>query len=124
MQFSAWLGLTVASLAVSPGCSCGSEGARVPVSDVGVGGSGGAGGGGAGGSPVVAAQGGGGEGGVFEVADRGRTASDVVSAGQVVRSPGYRMVFTLGQPTQNQGKTTSPSYRMQGGLVGANGSLP
>ncbi|XXX80387.1 hypothetical protein WMF30_16610 [Sorangium sp. So ce134] len=39
-------------------------------------------------------------------------------------SPSYRMVFTLGQPTQNQGKTTSPGYRMQGGLVGANGSLP
>ncbi|WP_437561785.1 hypothetical protein [Sorangium sp. So ce542] len=50
--------------------------------------------------------------------------SDVVSAGEVVSSPSYRMVFTLGQPTQNQGKTTSPSYRMQGGLVGANGSLP
>lgn len=98
----------------------------MPVSDVGVGGAGGDGDGGdgAGGSPVAAAQGGGGEGGVSEVADRGRAASDVVSAGQVVRSPSYRMVFTLGQPTQNQGKTTSPSYRMQGGLVGANGSLP
>jgi hypothetical protein len=34
------------------------------------------------------------------------------------------MVFTFGQPTQNQGKTTSPGYRMQGGLIGANGSLP
>ena len=66
----------------------------------------------------------GGAGGRPEVADRGVAASDVVSAGKVVRSPSYRMVFTLGQPTQNQGKTTSPSYRMQGGLVGANGSLP
>ncbi|AGP35631.1 hypothetical protein BE04_20680 [Sorangium cellulosum] len=86
------------------------------------GGFGGAGGAGAG--PSVASNGGGGEGGKAEVADRGVAASDVVSAGEVVRSPSYRMVFTLGQPTQNQGKTASPSYRMQGGLVGANGSLP
>ncbi|WP_437946768.1 hypothetical protein WME98_38600 [Sorangium sp. So ce296] len=86
------------------------------------GGAGGAGGAGAG--PSVASNGGGGEGGKAEVADRGVAASDVVSAGEVVSSPSYRMVFTLGQPTQNQGKTTSPSYRMQGGLVGANGSLP
>ncbi|WP_437970219.1 hypothetical protein WMF04_13340 [Sorangium sp. So ce260] len=89
-------------------------------------GSGGGGFGGAGGAGAgpIASDGGGGEGGEAEVADRGVAASDVVSAGKVVRSPSYRMVFTLGQPTQNQGKTTSPSYRMQGGLVGANGSLP
>ncbi|WP_437783902.1 hypothetical protein [Sorangium sp. So ce1097] len=122
LQFSVWLAVAVASLAVSPGCSCGPEAATVAVSGAGVGGSGGEGGAGAG--SQVAAEGGGGEGGAPEVADVGRTASDVVSAGQVVRSPSYRMVFTLGQPTQNQGKTTSPSYRMQGGLVGANGSLP
>lgn len=90
------------------------------MSGAGGGGSGGEGGAGAGSHAAVG--GGGGEG--PEVADVGRTASDVVSAGQVVRSPSYRMVFTLGQPTQNQGKTSSPSYRMQGGLVGANGSLP
>ncbi|WP_437940643.1 hypothetical protein [Sorangium sp. So ce341] len=72
----------------------------------------------------MASNAGGGEGGKAEAADRGVVASDVVSAGEVVSSPSYRMVFTLGQPTQNQGKTTSPSYRMQGGLVGANGSLP
>ncbi|MGK3972462.1 hypothetical protein WMF38_12185 [Sorangium sp. So ce118] len=118
VQFSVWLGLSVASFAVSPGCSCGAEDAKVAA---GVGGSGG--GGGEAGSQV-AANGGGGAGGKAEVADRGVAASDVVSAGEVVRSPSYRMVFTLGQPTQNQGKTTSPSYRMQGGLVGANGSLP
>lgn len=121
VQFSAWLGLSVASFAVSPGCSCGTDDARVAAGATGVGGSGG--GGGEAGSQV-AANGGGGAGGEPEVADRGVAASDVVSAGQVVRSPSYRMVFTLGQPTQNQGKTTSPSYRMQGGLVGANGSLP
>lgn len=52
----------------------------------------------------------------------GPPASDLVNGGDVVRSPGYKMVFTLGQPTQNQTKTTSPSYRMQGGLIGATGN--
>jgi len=50
--------------------------------------------------------------------------TEFVNAGGVMQSPGYKMVYTLGQPTQNQGKTTSPSYRMQGGVIGANGSLP
>ena len=54
----------------------------------------------------------------------GKPGTETVSAGQKSSSPGYTMVFTLGQPTQNQGKTTSPGYRMQGGLQGANGSLP
>jgi hypothetical protein len=54
----------------------------------------------------------------------GPQASQLVNSGDVVKSPSYKMVFTLGQPTQNQTKTTSPSYRMQGGLVGANGTLP
>ncbi|WP_437877966.1 hypothetical protein [Sorangium sp. So ce513] len=120
LQFSASLAVAVVWLAVAPGCSCGPEASRVAMSGAGGGGSGGEGGAGAGSHAAVG--GGGGEG--PEVADVGRTASDVVSAGQVVRSPSYRMVFTLGQPTQNQGKTSSPSYRMQGGLVGANGSLP
>jgi len=51
-------------------------------------------------------------------------ASQTVNAGGRVRGEGREMVFTLGQPTQNQGKTTSPGYRMQGGLAGENGSLP
>jgi hypothetical protein len=52
----------------------------------------------------------------------GVPATETVSAGEVSTSPNYKMVFTFGQPTQNQGKTTSPGYRMQGGLVGATGS--
>lgn len=72
----------------------------------------------------MASAGGGGAGGRPEVGERGIGAGEMVSAGKVVRSPSYRMVFTLGQPTQMQGKATSPSYRVQGGLVGANGSLP
>jgi len=47
-----------------------------------------------------------------------------VNGGDIVRSASYRMVFTLGQPTQNQSTTTSPGYRMQGGLIGATGTLP
>jgi hypothetical protein len=51
-------------------------------------------------------------------------ASEVVAAGGVAKSPRYRMVFTLGQPTQNQEKTTSRKYRMRGGLIGASESAP
>jgi hypothetical protein len=51
-------------------------------------------------------------------------ATQMVNAGETGQSPHFRAVYTLGQPTQNQGATTSPSYRVQGGLIGANGSLP
>lgn len=51
-------------------------------------------------------------------------ATETVNAGGVAASPSYKMVFTLGQPTQNQQTTSSPTYRMQGGLIGANGTLP
>jgi hypothetical protein len=54
----------------------------------------------------------------------GPESTQLVNSGDVCKSPGYKMVFTLGQPTQNQSKTTSPGYRMQGGLIGANGTLP
>jgi hypothetical protein len=54
----------------------------------------------------------------------GPGASQLVNGGDTVKSPSYKMVFTLGQPTQNQSTTTSPGYRMQGGLIGANGTLP
>lgn len=117
-QSLVWLALAVASIAVSPGCSCGHDGAYVA-------GAGGAPGtGGEGSWPTATAGSTAGAGGHGGDTALGHTASDVVSAGRVVKSPRYRMVFTLGQPTQNQGKTTSPSYRMQGGLIGANGSLP
>jgi hypothetical protein len=57
------------------------------------------------------------------MADKGRSATETVTAGEVGTSPSYKMLFTFGQPTQNQGKTTSPSYGLQGGIVGANGSV-
>ena len=68
------------------------------------------------------AGGAGGAGGQGGAADNGAPATETVTAGEVSKSPNYKMVFTFGQPTQNQGTTTSPGYRMQGGLVGATGS--
>ncbi|NUQ74253.1 MAG: hypothetical protein HUU21_11910, partial [Polyangiaceae bacterium] len=62
-------------------------------------------------------RGGGGAGGGS--ADNGVQATETVSGGTLTKSPNYRMISTFGQPTQNQGKTTSPSYNMQGGLIGA-----
>lgn len=114
-----WLG-AVAAIA-SSGCSSGSDtdassrGAGASSSSSGGGGNGGAGGGGEGGA-------GGGGGGM--TADNGHSATETVTAGEVAKSPGYKMIFTFGQPTQNQGKSSSPGYRIQGGLVGANGSAP
>lgn len=49
--------------------------------------------------------------------------SQIVSAGATVQSVHYQMVFTLGQPTQNQEMSKSPSYQLQGGLVGPDGRL-
>jgi hypothetical protein len=51
-------------------------------------------------------------------------ATQMVNGGEVSQSQHYQVVHTLGQPTINQGATTSTSYRIQGGLIGANGSLP
>lgn len=113
------LGILVIVAMASPGCGGGSEGdttgsdSATSSSGAGTGGQGGEGGAGQGGA--------GGAGG--ETAERhGPSASDIVSAGDVSTSPKYKMVFTFGQSTQNQGKTTSPSYRLQGGLTGAIGS--
>jgi hypothetical protein len=54
----------------------------------------------------------------------GPPATQTVSAGARAQSASYVMVFTMGQPTQNQDRASSKSYVLQGGLVGANGSLP
>lgn len=54
----------------------------------------------------------------------GRSVSQTVNSGHVVASDNFRMVFTLGQPTANQSTTTSPNFKLHGGLVGANGSPP
>ncbi|WP_441287428.1 hypothetical protein ACSRUE_35295 [Sorangium sp. KYC3313] len=125
LRFSAWLGAIVVSSALLPGCSCS---CGVAADGGTVDGDGGWGGGGQGGD----GHGGGGQGGDGHGGGQGGGAqtprrvgaTETVTAGEVARSSRYRMVFTLGQPTQNQGTSTSPKVRMRGGLIGADGSLP
>jgi hypothetical protein len=59
-----------------------------------------------------------------EAVEPGRTVSQLVSAGTRTSSPSYTLVHTLGQPSSLQSTHVSTSYRLQGGLVGANGSPP
>jgi len=54
----------------------------------------------------------------------GHTVSQLVSAGTRTASRNYTLVHTLGQPSPLQSTHESTSYRLQGGLVGANGSPP
>jgi hypothetical protein len=61
--------------------------------------------------------------GGMEVAP-GQTASQLVTAGDRSTSRSYVLVFTVGQPSQLQSTHESASYRLRGGLVGANGSPP
>ncbi len=111
------LGLIVVVAVASPGCSCGSDteaNTTGPPATSSSSGGGEGGGGGQGG-------GGGGQGG-GTAADLGTPGMDIVSAGDTVKSPNFTMIFTFGQSTQNQGRTTSPGYQMQGGVIGATGS--
>ena len=54
----------------------------------------------------------------------GQSNSQLVTAGTRSTSPSYTLVYTFGQPSTLQSTHESPSYRLQGGLVGANGSPP
>jgi hypothetical protein len=109
---------------ISPGCSCGDDTSTNTSTSTTTTTTTTSSGGGEGGSMMTGGGGGqGGQGGTM-MGDQGVQATETVTAGQSVSSPNYRMVFTFGQPTQNQGTTTSPSYRLQGGLIGANGSAP
>jgi hypothetical protein len=47
---------------------------------------------------------------------------DIVSGGNVMKSPGFTMISTLGQSSQHQGATTSTNFKLRGGLVGVTGS--
>lgn len=80
----------------------------------GQGGQGGTGGGGAGG-------GAGGEGGGM-IAVPGKSGGSLVSAGQVVKSQKYQLVFSMGQSSPVQSNVKSPNYQMNGGVIGATGS--
>ncbi len=98
----------------STGGSGGGNGGSVPIGGEGagpVGGSGGNGGeGGAGGEPPNPAP--------------GAPGQAFVSSGNRASSPNYKLIHTTGQPTINQSKMTSPSFTLQGGLIGATGSQP
>jgi hypothetical protein len=56
--------------------------------------------------------------------DQAPPAGQIVNGGTVSTSPGYKAVYTIGQPTSNQGRSDSPGFRLQGGLIGATGTLP
>ena len=51
-------------------------------------------------------------------------ATQTVGAGHTATSQNFKMVYTFGQPTTNQDKSTSARRRLRGGLQGANGSGP
>lgn len=98
----------LASVACGTGCGGDDSSSSSGTTGSGAGGAGGQGGSGSGGAPQ----------------SFGPPGTDIVSAGAVVSNSQYRLVFTVGQSTQNQGKMTSSTYRLQGGVIGANGSLP
>jgi len=96
------------------------------TSSTGGGGQSSVGGGGFGGTPSQGGGGSTGEGGMggSPPAEPGPPGNALVSAGEYVTSQNYKLVFTMGQSTQNQTKMNSRNYRLQGGLIGATGSLP
>jgi hypothetical protein len=109
----AWLGVLGLGLLIHVGCSGHSFNAASGSST-------GAGGGGGGMTTTTGA--GGGDGG--PAVNNGPAATQFVNGGNTVSNDTYQMVFTLGQPSLSQQETSSPDYQMQGGLVGANGSVP
>jgi hypothetical protein len=54
----------------------------------------------------------------------GQSISQLVSAGERSSSRNYTLVYTFGQPSPLQSTHDSANYRIQGGLIGANGSPP
>lgn len=52
----------------------------------------------------------------------GHPGAALVSAAVTGESESYRMIYVLGQSSQNQTKTTSESFRQRGGVLGATGS--
>jgi hypothetical protein len=54
----------------------------------------------------------------------GQTVNQLVTSGTKSASTNYSAVFTIGQPSKLQSTHDSANYRLQGGLVGANGSPP
>jgi hypothetical protein len=49
----------------------------------------------------------------------GPATTEIVNGGTVAANNKYKVVFTLGQPTPNQGPMTGKNERVNGGIVGA-----
>ena len=101
------------------GSSTGGEGGISQGGNPPLGGMGGTGTGGSGGGM-------GGEGGMGGGVNPspGAPGNAFVSSGNRASSTNYSVVHTTGQSTINQSLMTSPSYRLQGGLIGATGTQP
>jgi hypothetical protein len=54
----------------------------------------------------------------------GQSMNQLVTAGERSTSPNFTLVYTFGQPSSLQSTHQSTNFRIQGGLVGANGSPP
>lgn len=50
---------------------------------------------------------------------QGPSVNEMVSGGTFASNTKYRLFYTNGQPTPNQGVSTSSKTRLNGGLVGA-----
>ncbi len=125
----AWFGVVVIGTAAVVGCggdgptaSTGTTGETTSsVTGTGSSGTGGEGGAGGGGTGTGGTGGTGGAGGATPTG-KGVPGGSLVSAGHVISSPKYRMVFTVGQSSPVQTNVSSPSYKLRGGLIGATGS--
>jgi hypothetical protein len=49
----------------------------------------------------------------------GPNVTEIVNGGTVAKNGKYKVVYTLGQPTPNQGPAKGQGYRDNGGVVGA-----
>ena len=129
-KLAVFLGALALALVSAPGCGGGSN------SSSGGGGAGTGGTGASGGTMVTGGTGGtttttptGGTGGTTTTTtdpgptDLGAQGTEFVNAGGTAKSANYKMVFTLGQGTVNQGRTKSATYALQGGIIGATGSF-
>lgn len=59
-----------------------------------------------------------------EPGDPGVSGGALVSGGGISASPKYTLLHTIGAPSANQIQAKSPSYRLQGGLIGIIGGTP
>ncbi len=59
------------------------------------------------------------DGGANDAGPPGPSVTEIVNAGTVATSGKFKIVYTLGQPTPNQGPVKSGQHRDNGGLVGA-----